>query len=208
MKQRISPAAFALIVKFESGDRPYYEKFLKRPSWPGGASGVTIGFGYEKTFREDWSKFLTVDQLARLERCYGKTRLVAKQALSGVRDIEIPWEAAEEIFNEKNLPREIHKTLSTFPGSAEILPGDAFGALVSLIFNRGEDLAGDRRSEMRDIRGIIQQASHNGIGQHELCRQIASRFRAMKRLWHDDPDSDGDLVDRREAEAKLIEAAA
>jgi hypothetical protein len=58
MKQRISPAAFALIVKFESGDRPYYEKFLKRPSWPGGASGVTIGFGYdlgyEKTFREDW----------------------------------------------------------------------------------------------------------------------------------------------------------
>lgn len=212
MKERISPKSFGLIVGFESGGRNYYEKFLKRPSWPGGASGVTIGFGYdlgyEKTLVADWNRFLTPDQLSRLERCNGKTGGRAKQALSGVRDILIEWDWAAEVFNEKTLPQEIHKTLRTFPGSAELLPADAFGALVSLIFNRGEDLTGDRRSEMRDIRGIIQQAGTNGIGQHEICRQIASRFRAMKRLWHDDPDSDGDLVDRREAEARLIEQAA
>ena len=206
MKQRLSQKAFDLIVRFETGGRQYYDKFLKRPSWPGGASGVTIGFGYdlgyEKTLDRDWSPFLEADQLDRLARCFGKTGTAAQQALSGVRDILIEWDWAAEVFNENTLPQEIRKTLATFPGSADRLPADAFGALVSLVFNRGTDLSGDRRREMQQIKVLLADDS---LSQAELCQRIAAEFRSMKRLWTDNKESDGDLVDRREAEAKLIE---
>lgn len=206
MKQRISPAAFTLIVKFESGDRAYYEKFLKHPSWPGGKSGVTIGFGYdlgyEKALVSDWEEFLSEDELDRLARCLGKTGSSAKQALSGVRDIEISWDIASEVFNDRTLPQEIRKTLATFPFSADKLPADAFGALVSLVFNRGTDLQGERRREMFRIYTLLGSV----YTQKELCQRIAEQFRLMKRLWTDNKESDGDLVDRREAEAKLIES--
>lgn len=209
MKQRISPKAFDLIVRFESGGREYYEKVLKRPTWPGGRSGVTIGFGwdcgYEQNLDRDWGQFLDAEQLRRLARCLGKTGSVARQALSGVRDIVIKWEWAEEVFNELTLPQEIRKTLSTFPGAADKLPADAFGALVSLVFNRGTDTNDhdSRRIEMRQIKLIIEAATQPA--QSSTLERIAKQIRSMKRLWHDNPDSDGDLVDRREAEAKLVE---
>lgn len=209
MKQRISQKAFNLIVRFETGGREYYEKFLKRPSWPGGASGVTIGFGYdlgyEKTLDRDWGQYLNLEERNRLARCLGKTGSVARQAVSGVRDIEIDWNWAEEVFNELTLPQEIRKTLATYPKSAERLPADAFGALVSLIFNRGQDLSGDRRREMKAIREIIAAPDFES---GERCRRIAAQFRLMKRLWPDVKSSDNDLNDRREAEAQLIESAA
>lgn len=208
MKQRLSQKSFDLIVRFETGGRKYYEKYLKRPTWPGGASGVTIGFGYdlgyEKNLDRDWEKFLKPDELNRLARCSGKTGKVAKQALSGVRDIVIQWDWAAEIFNENTLPQEIRKTLATFPTAAEKLPADAFGALVSLIFNRGTDLSGERRREMQQIKIILADSMRDGL----CSRRIAAQVRLMKRLWKDDLVSDGDLVDRREAEAQLIEAGA
>lgn len=207
MKQRISQDAFDLIVSFESGGREYYDKFLKRPSWPGGRSGVTIGFGYdlgyEQNLDRDWGKFLLEDEIQRLARTYGKTGQRARQALSGVTDISIPWVHAEEVFNECTLPQEIRNTLAAFPGSADKLPADAFGALVSLIFNRGTDIQGARRIEMAQIRLIIESAETPAT-QGTLSR-IAKQIRSMKRLWHDNPESDGDLVDRREAEAQLVE---
>lgn len=209
MKERISPASFDLIVRFEvGGGRKYFEKFLARPTWPGGASGVTIGIGYdlgyESIFMVDWSSFLSADQLARLSRCLGKTGSRAKQALSGVRDIVIAWEDALEVFNERTLPQEIRNTLKTFPGADTKLPANAFGSLVSLVFNRGTEIDdSDRRKEMREIRSIIKSP----LPQRDMCRAIAMELRRMKRLWHDNPESDGDLVDRREAEAKLIEQA-
>lgn len=209
MSKRISQPAFDLIVSFETGGRPYYDKLLARPSWPGGASGVTIGFGYdlgyEKGLEPDWHDYLDEDQLHRLSRTLGLTGSRAKQALSGVRDIVIPWDQAAAVFDDHTLPQEIRNTLRTYPGSADKLPPDAFGALVSLIFNRGTATDGDRRLEMRAIKTIIDE-SPTPATQVTLDR-IAKQFRSMKRLWHNDPDSDGDLVDRREAEATLVERA-
>lgn len=212
MRERISPAAFDLIVRFESGNRRFYEKKLKRPTWPGGSSGVTIGFGYdlgyETTLDSDWDQFLTGDQISRLARTIGNRGRVAQQSLSAVRDIEIAWDWAAEVFNEKNLPREIRKTLSTFPGSDYKLPADAFGALVSLIFNRGTNLDPfePRRREMRMIRVEIEKAPDDPTKaqQASLCETVAKLFLSMRRLWRDDPESDGDLADRRTAEAELI----
>src|SRR5258708_35332944 len=121
MKQRITQNAFDLIIRFEVGGGPtYYNRFLKHPTWPEGSSGVTIGFGYdlgyEQHFEADWGQYLNSDNMDRLSRCLGKTGSRAHQAVSGVRDIEIPWDMAAEIFNEGTLPHEIRNKLRAFPG--------------------------------------------------------------------------------------------
>jgi GH24 family phage-related lysozyme (muramidase) len=121
-----------------------------------------------------------------------------------VRDIKVPWSAAEEVFNDRTLPQEIRTTLTAFPGSADKLPADAFGALVSLVFNRGGLIDdSDRRREMREIRQIISEMSLN---ESNAIHEIAAQFRSMKRLWPDH-HNDSDLVARREAEAEMIEGS-
>ena len=67
------------------------------------------------------------------------------------------------------------------------------------------------RAEMRRIRAAIAQAvehpydpPHTPSAADNLHIFLATQFRSMKRLWHNDPRSDGDLCDRREAEARLI----
>lgn len=203
MKQRIAPKAFDLIVRYETGGRAYYDKFLKRPSWPGGASGVTLGYGYdlgyEQNLARDWQAHLSAADLTALGRTLGLTGGRAKQALSGVRHIEVPWDVAAEVFNELTLPQEIRKTLAAFPNSAEKLSANAFGALVSLVFNRGPGMNGDRRLEMRAIRSLIASDA-TGDALHEA---ISRQFLAMRRLWPN-TSSDQDLYDRRTDEADLV----
>jgi len=76
----ISQAADDLIVNEETGGRAYYEKTEIHPDWPGGASGVTIGIGYDcgyadaKTIRTDWAPYLAsgvVDALAAVAGIHG-----------------------------------------------------------------------------------------------------------------------------------------
>lgn len=214
MNDRIDRRAFDLIVRYETGGRDYYENVYRSgPCWPGGSSGVTIGcgydLGYEQHFAADWQGRLSPSEFDRLNRCVGKRGQRAKQALSGVRGIEISWEMASEVFNDISLPQEIRLTLKTFPESADKLAPVAFGALVSVVFNRGSDLEGPRRVEMATIRRLIvnERESSSARPGEPLHRHIAGQIRAMKRLWRDDRDSDQDLVDRREEEAKLVEAA-
>ena len=59
---KVSQAAFDLIIQHETGGRNYYEKvYGGHPVWPGGASGVTTGFGYDlgyvsaAEFQTDWA---------------------------------------------------------------------------------------------------------------------------------------------------------
>lgn len=203
MKQLIAPKAFDLIVKYETGGRQYYDKKLKNPSWPGGSSGVTIGMGYdlgyEQNLARDWQAHLSPADLAALGRTLGLTGSRANQALSGVRHIEVPWDMAAEVFNERTLPQEIRKTLAAFPRSADKLTANAFGALVSLVFNRGPGMEGERRREMRAIRTAIASDA-TGDALHEA---IARQFLEMRRLWPN-TSSDQDLYDRRTDEADLV----
>lgn len=204
MSQRIAQKAFDLIVKYETGGRAYYDKFLKHPSWPGGASGVTIGFGwdcgYEKNLARDWQAHLSPEELSALSRTLGLTGSRAKQALSGVRHIEVPWDVAAEVFDERTLPQEIRTTLEAFgQASADKLSANAFGALVSIVFNRGGGMSGDRRLEMRAIRALIA----GGAEGDELHQAVAKQILAMRRLWPN-TSSDQDLYDRRTEEARLV----
>lgn len=205
---KLSQKALDLILKFEvGGGQKYYDKHLASPSWPGGASGVTLGIGYdigyEKNLREDFSKCLTYSQISRLERAQGLTGSRAKQAISGLRDIKIPWDCAVEVFNNVTIQKYIDETLKAFPKS-QFLPDDAFGALVSLVFNRGAQVDDSpRRKEMAIIKRILALGNDDIVDKYDI-KDISQAVRAMSRLWEDKDYSDNDLYDRRHQEADLI----
>lgn len=204
----ISQDAIDLIIKYEvGGGKKYYERFLSHPTWPEGASGVTIGIGYDlgydKNFEEDWGDRLDPDDFRRLKRTLGLTGRRAQAAISGVRDIVIPWEDAMDVFTNNTLPVYIDQTLEAFPNS-EQLPENAFGALVSLVFNRGPLIdSSDRRKEMRAIRDILALGNDKEIDAEDIAA-IADEVEKMARLWPDNIRSDADLHDRRLEEAELI----
>lgn len=207
--KKLSDRAMALLLRFEiGGSQKYYDRYLSHPTWPTGASGVTIGIGvdlgYESEILDDLESVLTEDEIRRLRRVVGLRGSRAKAAVGGVRDITIPWDFALDHFNKQTLPKYIDQTLQAFPNS-ENLPDDAFGALVSLVFNRGGLIDGsDRRKEMRKIKEILALGNDREIDSDDI-KAIASQFRLMARLWPDNKSSDGDLHDRRYAEARLID---
>jgi GH24 family phage-related lysozyme (muramidase) len=91
-------------------------------------------------------------------------------------------------------------TRGTFP-NFDKLPEDAKGGLVSLVFNRGAALEGDRRREMKAIRDIM--AKTQNFDQKTLSL-IADQIRKMKRIWIGGSIEKG-MSRRRDAEAKIIE---
>lgn len=205
----LSDNAIKLILQFEiGGSKKYYDRFLAKPSWPEGSSGVTIGIGvdlgYESEILDDLGDILTEDEVNRLRRVKGITGSRAKAALGGVKDITIPWDFALDYFKRVTLPKYIAQTLQAFPNS-ENLPDDAFGALVSLVFNRGPLVDNsERRKEMKKIQEILLNTDGGEIDA-ETVQAIARQFRSMARLWPDKASSDNDLHDRRYAEARLID---
>lgn len=206
---KLSDKAIDLILQFEiGGSRKYYDRYLARPSWPGGASGVTIGIGYDlgyssNTFEHDWKDKLSSDAFARLSRTLGLTGSRGKAATANVRDIIISWEDAMEVFESCTLPLYFDQTLDAFP-NADKLPPDAFGALVSIVFNRGPLIDNsDRRKEMKRIREILLLGNDDTIDNDDI-REIAAQVKSMARLWPDNTKSDNDLHDRRIAESELI----
>ena len=202
----LSNKSLDLILEFEvGGGENYYNKFLKNPAWPEGQSGVTIGVGYDlgyvnKTeFSEDW-KDLPKDIFDRLYKVVGIKGYNAKNLIRGLRDIVIPWELSLQVFNNKTVTKFWNLTKDTFP-NFDKMPEDAKGGLVSLVFNRGSALEGDRRREMKLIRDGMRIT--NTFDQKSLSF-IANQIRNMKRIWAGGSIEKG-MNRRRDAEAKLIE---
>ena len=84
----------------------------------------------------------------------GKTGDTARALCPQLRDIKITAEAADEVLYRSTVPKYYQKMLSAFPNSNK-LPGSAQGALLSLVFNRGTSLKGDRRQEMLAINKLL-----------------------------------------------------
>lgn len=208
----LSPAAHDLIVEFEVGGRSGYNQ---HPEWPGIGSGVTFGIGYDAGFHSaqgvirDWGRLLdkmTVNALARIAGIRGHD---AQLALARVKSLIIPWTAAMSLYSATTIPEEMAKTATAFPGSAT-LPADAFGALVSLVFNRGEGMedhiGGRSRRHMRAIRDAIRAWTEAGSTKEALpglLRHIAAFLTDMIVLWEGTEDYRG-LKRRRMAEAALV----
>jgi hypothetical protein len=196
-----SRRSLELILRFEVGSRARYEKEFRRPVWPGEGSGVTIGIGYDLGLASragivaDWQAYLFEPQLAALLAVQGVCGSAARQLALGLAHIEIPLEAAEQVFYLRTLPQFAARTRAAFPG-VEKLPPDAQGMVLSLVYNRGAGLAGPRRREMGEIASLLRRP-------RPPLEEIACCFESMRRLW---PDSKG-LRDRRQREADVVRAA-
>jgi hypothetical protein len=194
----VSNEARDLIVYYECGGQGYYNSKLKTPTWPGGASGVTIGIGYDLGYNSkaqiaaDWSH-IDSTRVARLQSVAGLKGQTAKLALGRAKGVVISWEEALVVFDKKTIPRFGKDTYNTFPKlSAEHPHGQ--GAMMSIVFNRGSSLSGGTRLEMRQIRdALVAGKSH----------QVPDLIRAMRRLWVG-KNLPG-LLKRRVAEAALYE---
>ena len=195
---RISPEGKALIVEFETGGQAYYRKALSKPSWPGGASGVTVGIGYDVGYNTraqilaDW-KALPEAQRNALASAAGVKGVAAKPRAAALKWIVVPWETAETVFVSNTMPRFGSMTSTAFPGITD-KHGHVQGSPLSIVFNRGASMSGDSRREMRSIRSSVAAGN---------VRAIPGQIRSMKRLWIG-KGLDG-LLRRREAEARLVE---
>ena len=198
----VSPAAAALIVRWEVSSPAHYSRALDRPIWPQGASGITWGIGYDgghataRDIRTAWHAHGEVERLATTAGIVG-TR--ARDALPVYRDIVTPYDYAAQVFTDVSLPVYHASTRRSFGGGLDALPPDAAGALVSMVYNRGGSMAGDRNHEKRVIRDTCIPAGDLAC--------IAQQLRAMCRLWVGTVNERG-LCNRRDDEARLAERAA
>lgn len=195
----ISKKAVDFIILHEVGSRSYYERFLQKPTWPKGESGLTIGFGADlgyttdKQFLKDWSGAINLNYVNALRRFVGiKGEKVVPMMKGEVMNVRIPYLVAYEVFIKCQLPRYYQMTKDIYP-ELESLNEDTRGALVSMVYNRGNKLEGESRKEMRAIVDLVAKQDYEGI---------AEQIEASKRLW-ENKKMEG-LVIRREAEADLV----
>lgn len=177
---------------------------LDHGGWPGGASGITIGHGYDlgyhttAEFDRDWRGRLPAQMTQLLRASIGLKGDAARERARALRGrINIPVTDADAVFLLRELPKTIQLTMQTFPGM-EHLPLDAQGALVSLVFNRGARMqdSDPQLQERRELRAIAA-----AVARSEL-QAIATQIRSMKRLWAG-KGLDG-LLRRRDEEADLV----
>ncbi len=192
-------AAAALIIRWEITSPARYDRALRFPVWPGGASGVTWGVGYDgghatrATILDDWARH---DHRMLLSESAGITGLRARTELPRFRVAETPYDYAAEVFETRSLVEYERRTDRAFRSGFDQLRPNACAALVSLVYNRGAAMAGDNRREMRNIRDQCVPA------QDYAC--IAREIRSMSRLWRGTVNEKG-LTARRESEALLAE---
>lgn len=192
-------AAAVLIERWEISGRKRYDRALRYPIWPGGASGITWGIGYDgghqtrATIEDDWQAH---ERMRRLSTSAGLRGAAAKKVLPIYRDIDTPYVYAFEVFETRTLIEYERRTERTYKIKMEEVPTGVCAALVSLTYNRGGATTGDSRKEIRNIRDErLPKQDWQGV---------AADIRAMKRLWRGTVNENG-LSARRESEARLIE---
>lgn len=198
-QRKLSRRAIDLIVAFEVSSRDAYERKYRKAIWPRGQSGVTIGIGYDLKFSNknfvdrDWH-MLPQNMRNELYSVTGLGGQEARRALKMVPSVDISWKDAESQFMAF-IQYPAGQTEGAFP-NCDTLPDDCFGALVSLVYNRGPDASNtSRRKEMYEIKQLMNAQN---------LEAIPNRIRAMKRIWAGDKDAVG-LLRRRDAEAALFE---
>ena len=198
----LHPDAQALILAHEGVNQP--------GKWPGGRSGITIGYGYDLGYRtrdqfeSAWLPHLATDEMQRLSVAIGRIGPDAQALALSLKSIRISQSASMAVFVEVMIDAAWSDTLRAFP-KARRLPSRAQGALLSLVLNRGASLVDkpgeDRRREMREIRALCDA----DMDAAERLRGIAAQLRSMKRIWQG--KGLGGLLRRREDEARLVERA-
>lgn len=196
----IHPDAEALIVGFEVGSEQRYTARYQRPIWPGAASGVTVGIGYDLGHQQrsvilaDWHDHPQRERMASAAGVRGQS---AKALAATLQDVRVTWPQAMGTFRRTSLVTYRRIARRVFIAEQfDRLPERTQGALVSLVYNRGGSMVGPARAEMRAIRDDCLPRSDT--------RCVAAQIRAMNRLWRGSSIEAG-MHRRREAEAVLAE---
>jgi GH24 family phage-related lysozyme (muramidase) len=191
----LSTGGHALILEFETGGQQGYNQ---RPEWPGGASGVTVGVGYDtgyyshKVILADWQSLADYDR-ARLADCSGLTDGRAHERTKTLHDLVVRWDLAVDVFDRVDVAREFANAKRAMPGF-EDLRANAQAAIISTGFNRGWSFAGPNRVEWRAIRDLVPIRDYEGI---------AAQERKMVRVWAGTSIESG-MRRRRTAESNLV----
>lgn len=195
----ISDTALNLIVTEEDGNPAYYTAHYTHFEWPGGASGPTIGVGYDCGYstpdeaEADWKDYLDANMIVAIREACGRTGAAASAWVPANRNrVTVPFAVALEQFKQKEIPQWDAKVSVALP-NYDLLPLDCRGALLSLSYNRGVSYShpGARDLEMRNIRADMVAKNF---------ADIPTQFLSMRRLW----PAGGDLWRRRGHEAALF----
>jgi hypothetical protein len=196
----VSPAGVNLIVRWEVTSQARYERAYRWPIWPGGASGATWGIGYDgghqtrQTIGDDWQLH---PHVGRLQDTSGITGAAAKPVVASMRDVLTDYDYAVDVFANASLPVYHRGARRALGPHFDDLPQRARDGLVSLGYNRGWSMTGDRNREKRAIRDVCLPQLDVGC--------IAVQIRSMCRLWRGTNLERG-LCDRRNDEARLVES--
>lgn len=201
-------------IRWETGGKAYYEQVIKRrPVWPGFASGVTIGCGYDLGYhtlaqvRADWGGRIGAADLSRLEAAVGLKAVdpgrAAKVArarafVSAFADIRIDWDIAIAQFDTSKIPALVAELYGALDNLDRLHPHSR-AALLSLTFNRGSGGYRSAKDRFREMRAIAQAMTR---GTPEAIAEIPGLLRSMRRIWGEASS----LSTRRSAEAALFEA--
>ena len=200
MAATISDDAFNLIVTEEDSSEAYYTKHYEHFDWPGGASGPTIGIGYDCGYvhaneaQADWTGIVDALTINAIVSACGIQGTAAKAFVQAHgNSVTIPWNPAITEFRDRELPKWIARVQAVLPNTDKLSP-DSLGALVSLSYNRGTggyDDPGPRYTEMRAIKAHMAAQQFSSIPTDIL---------GMQRLW----PRGSDLWNRRAHEAALF----
>jgi len=197
----------AFIALKETGGLNYYNQVTRWPHYPGFASGITLGVGYDlrfaraRDFQALWGSYLSPAVMAELAQDIGRAGTKKRAQALKAQNIEIPFKIAWRIFVDDTLPRFYSQTEAIYP-SLPSLPLLCASALVSIVFNRGSSLNGASRVEMRAIRDLLALADNPTFHKQKrkmILADVEDEIVAMQRLWG--PASG--LYLRRQAEANL-----
>lgn len=202
-RDAINKAILAFEVSWSPEDGfAVYNKKYRKPIVPDPAntdSGVTIGMGYDcgqysaNKIRMDWQSVIPLNMVNALVSTAGLKKFEAQKKLKDLAMVDIPVEAALQVFYHTTIFDFAKKALRIYPDLPHLHPVEQ-SVIVGLVYNRGDSLVGDRRKEMRELITAIK---------NDDDKEIADLIRSMVRLW---PNTLG-LRRRRIAEAQLIELA-
>jgi len=187
-----------LLVRWEVSSPQAYDRRWQWPIWPGGASGITWGVGYDgghqsaPTILREWAAHAAAPRLASTAGIIGES---ARIALPRYRDIVVPWAMAVDVLEASSIPRYRAAARRAYGRYFDRAGPGVQCALTSETYNRGEAMAGNRRAERRVIRDRCLPA-----GDAEC---VAQQLEASCRVWAGDARNGAGLCARRIDEARV-----
>ena len=195
----VDPAVVELVVRWEIGSQAQYVRKYQGVICPGGASGPTIGIGFDlgtqtpAEIRAAWGWHPDIDRLVTASGQVGPERCAAWRAAH--RDIRVSYDDALRVFATHDWPRYMAMAARAYRAGWADLTLNHQRALGGNGYNRGFSFLGSRRTEMREVRDTCVP------GNDAPC--TAGQLRASCRVWDSQPDIRKGLCARRYAEAEF-----